>query len=701
MQNYAKAHSGGLIIEIDEHKWRGREERVSAAYYYAQSKYAKDATNTKTPQAVVKVIGYRHGSKAVRGTIEYIARIDAPEKGEELALWRSDGELIKGKEAIAALVKEWKVDFEKSPNSTFIKGDNAEQIKEARKPRHATHILLSADCEPSDLNYMRLEKAARDFLLREFYDKGYDYVFVVHKDTQHPHVHVIVKNRQRKLGINPRRKLKLNPNDLLHLRRQFAFELERNGIEQIATRSVDAPGRCLEALKNRIEGARKNLTWFQSKMQSPDWNKESLVDLQKYANNLQREITRIRQLTIESKLPIAQKRELAQEYKLLMNEIGAMRKDKEAELARQSVNRFVDRATNALSAIAPNAAVSKSVIKNAELSQGVDNAARNSPIGAETNADGERAERQIANAELSPDANNAPIDKTPIAPSIDGGATIAPSSQQVVPPTADWTATLTPEQLKSKNAIEERLTALQIRVGKAEALERSPRLQELGRMQRLVKRLETDIKKTPYNKELRAEQFKQLGELKRDLRKLRREPKPPQKALNEYGLDLNFDHLAAVQIGEARTAREQIKEANAGIVVIERQIKEAEQTITNIAETKLDSKERKQHIKDLETIRDRFAEGYGSHIKEARTLIEAAIKADDNLRAMPPEIKRKERELLHKTMESYNATLSNALKFASRLGALDKFSVSREIHNQQSKIERNFNVRSMGMGFGR
>ncbi|MDR3347368.1 MAG: relaxase/mobilization nuclease domain-containing protein, partial [Helicobacteraceae bacterium] len=243
MQNYAKAHSGGLIIEIDEHKWRGREERVSAAYYYAQSKYAKDAINTKTPQAVVKVIGYRHGSKAVRGTIEYIARIDASEKGEELALETQDGELIKGKEAIAALVKEWKAGFEKSPVSTFIKGDNADQIKKALKARHATHILLSADCEPNATNYAKLEKTARDMLRREFDDKGYDYVFVVHKDTQHPHVHVVVKNKQRELGLDKRRKLRLNPNDLLHLRRQFAFELERNGIEQIATRSVDTPGR--------------------------------------------------------------------------------------------------------------------------------------------------------------------------------------------------------------------------------------------------------------------------------------------------------------------------------------------------------------------------------------------------------------------------------------------------------------------------
>jgi hypothetical protein len=132
-------------------------------------------------------------------------------------------------------------------------------------------------------------------------------------------------------------------------------------------------------------------------------------------------------------------------------------------------------------------------------------------------------------------------------------------------------AELPPDQLNPRAAIDEKLTALQIRIGKAEALERPPRIQEFKRIQRLIKRLEAEIKKAPFNKELKAEQFRQLGALRRDLYKLRREPKPPQKALNEYGLDLNFDHAAAVKIGEARTAREQIKEANAGIVVIERQ----------------------------------------------------------------------------------------------------------------------------------
>jgi hypothetical protein len=134
--------------------------------------------------------------------------------------------------------------------------------------------------------------------------------------------------------------------------------------------------------------------------------------------------------------------------------------------------------------------------------------------------------------------------------------------------------------------------------------------------------------------------------------------------------------------------------------VIERQIKEAEQTIKTITESKIDSKERRQHIKDLSAIRDRFIDGYAAHIKQAQKLIEAASEADKNLKAAPPEVKRKERELLHKTMESYNATLNKSLRFATQLSGLNRFSVTREISSQQSKIERNFNLRS-DLGFGR
>jgi hypothetical protein len=67
---------------------------------------------------------------------------------------------------------------------------------------------------------------------------------------------------------------------------------------------------------------------------------------------------------------------------------------------------------------------------------------------------------------------------------------------------------------------------------------------------------------------------------------------------------------------------------------------------------------------------------------------------------MPPEVKRKERELLYKTMKSYNATLNKSLRFASQLGGLNRFSVTREIHSQQSKIERSFDLRS-DLGVGR
>jgi hypothetical protein len=44
-------------------------------------------------------------------------------------------------------------------------------------------------------------------------------------------------------------------------------------------------------------------------------------------------------------------------------------------------------------------------------------------------------------------------------------------------------------------------------------------------------------------------------------------------------------------------------------------------------------------------------------------------------------------------MESYNATLDKSTRFVDRgLSGLDKFAVSREIRDQRTKIERNFEI---------
>jgi hypothetical protein len=607
--------------------------------------------------------------------MEYVARLNDKTQND-LTLEDQDGQPIEGKEAIAELVKEWKTDFERqiTYKKRYKDTDKESDDKERRLPRHATHMLLSAgDCEPTAKNYERLERAVRDMLQRELADKGYDYIFVVHKDTQHPHAHVIIKNRQREIGQDMRRKLRLNPNDLLHLRRQFAHELQRNGIEQIATRSVDAPGRCLEALKNRIEGARKNLTWYQAKMQEPEWNKETTTDLQKYANNLQKEITRIKELTKESKLSRADRKALEKDYKALMNEIGALRVGKEADLARQSVDRFKDRA-EALLKTAPK-------IENAP-----------------SNTSGPTA---IAQSATAIDKADLPKTETAIGAIAQDVAPLEAPAQSATPidkaaPNKDWSSVLTLDQNKERLAIDEKLSALKERISAAEILDRQTKILEMRRIQRLIKKLEPQIKKAPYDWELRKEQFKQVGRLRVDLRKLRREPKPPQKALNEYGLDLNFNHAAAVKVGEARTAREQIKEANAGIVVIERQILEAQRVIKDLSEAKIGDKEKKQHLKDINAIRDRFLEGYAAHIKDAAKLVENAIAADKTLKEMPPSVKRKERELLHKTIESYNATLKKSQRFAdTQLSGFFKIAVNREINKQRRETERSF---SFGMG---
>jgi hypothetical protein len=74
-----------------------------------------------------------------------------------------------------------------------------------------------------------VHNAVRDFAREEFGGR-FDYVFVSHDDTDHPHAHLAVKAQ----GYDSRR---LNPRkaDLQRWRRQFAEKLREHGIEANAT----------------------------------------------------------------------------------------------------------------------------------------------------------------------------------------------------------------------------------------------------------------------------------------------------------------------------------------------------------------------------------------------------------------------------------------------------------------------------------
>lgn len=216
--------------------------------------YIKDA-QSKAPQAIFKVTSFAKGA-SVRRVMEYITRTDRDEIG--IPAENEDGTQLHGKDDVQAIYEEWANDFERK--------------KPGRKnePRHATHIVLSAKTDNSDKSVRQVHAAASEFLRKEFGDQGFQYVFVVHKDTENPHVHVVIKNKN--LVLN--KKLRIGKAELFELRQEFAKSLQEQGLEAISTLRRDRP-EVIQGIANQIETIRNRSAEFEKRIKSDATNKEN------------------------------------------------------------------------------------------------------------------------------------------------------------------------------------------------------------------------------------------------------------------------------------------------------------------------------------------------------------------------------------------------------------------------------------------
>ena len=165
------------------------------------------------PQVVVKLVRAPKGMKGISNNLTYISRDGLLEIEDQ------DGQVIKGKEAVADLKAEWR--------------DGGMPIAADSTMRDAFHLVLSM---PTRTDPLSVQRAARDFATREF--SGFQYAMVLHTfetdpdphPSPHPHVHLTVKAA----GLDG---MRLNPRkaDLQHWREGFAEALREHGIEATTT----------------------------------------------------------------------------------------------------------------------------------------------------------------------------------------------------------------------------------------------------------------------------------------------------------------------------------------------------------------------------------------------------------------------------------------------------------------------------------
>jgi ribosomal protein S10 len=189
----------------------GRLSTPKARATYVRQKL--QAMVRRAPQVVVKLVKAPKGMKGISNNLTYISR------DGQLEIEDQDGQVIRGKEAVADLKAEWR--------------DGGMPIAADSTMRDAFHLVLSM---PTRTDPLSVQRAARDFAQQEF--SGFQYAMVLHtfetdpdpNPSPHPHVHLTVKAA----GLDG---VRLNPRkaDLQRWREGFAEALREHGIEATTT----------------------------------------------------------------------------------------------------------------------------------------------------------------------------------------------------------------------------------------------------------------------------------------------------------------------------------------------------------------------------------------------------------------------------------------------------------------------------------
>lgn len=250
---------------------RPRRGQADGIHFRRSGYVAAAAAKTKSPQAVFKVISQARGHRA-KVLMHYVARTES-----EMPLQMEDenGLQVAGAESIEAAYNDWRQDFERAAPG------------QKRPPRHVSHMIFSGDCAQA----RAVQSAVAELMQEQFGRDGYRYLMVLHTDTDHPHVHVILNHYNRD---HDKPKVRINPPELLACRQQFAQKLRERGVEQHATRRRDRIS-VLEAVTKGIEDLQADGPWYESRMRTAarghafgaDSSAEATPDMLKWAADIE------------------------------------------------------------------------------------------------------------------------------------------------------------------------------------------------------------------------------------------------------------------------------------------------------------------------------------------------------------------------------------------------------------------------------
>lgn len=161
----------------------------------------------RAPEVMVKVTGRTRNGPHLKAHLDYISR------NGMLDLEDDQGARLQGRDDVADLARDWAAQA------------NLDRARRTNSPMsHSIILSMPAGTDPQALRL-----AARAFA-REIFEDRFEYVFALHTDADHPHVHLSVRS----CGVHGER---LNPKkpDLELWRQVFAEVLRERGVEAEAT----------------------------------------------------------------------------------------------------------------------------------------------------------------------------------------------------------------------------------------------------------------------------------------------------------------------------------------------------------------------------------------------------------------------------------------------------------------------------------
>ena len=223
---------------------------------YTQQLHAQNSGTEARKSLVVKILPVKSGPKNVEEQTSqslYIAKfikadvsldlelnnfIEKVDQQKYSQLYNQNFQAITSVEEVKNITKAWAADF-----------NSGEVI--------SRHILLSVGGKEDKNKILAVTKL---YLEDVFRNKGYEYIFAGHYDTENYHFHVIVKKKNN-LGQN----LRFSKNDTFILRQKYADYLEKVGIKRQILARKDQK-KIIDKLETREEHLKNNNTWYQSKL---------------------------------------------------------------------------------------------------------------------------------------------------------------------------------------------------------------------------------------------------------------------------------------------------------------------------------------------------------------------------------------------------------------------------------------------------